>query len=236
MDCASFYGNEKEIGRELAAVFREGVISRAELFIVGKLPQGAHQPGAVMPRLRKTLRDLQLDYIDAYLVHWPVAFTPESWAGDTDHPGTGSCTSGREDGNEFHYDLLDVPQTATWAAMEDCYREGLAAHIGVSNFGVAQLQELLAACSVRPFVNEVELHPYLVQQRLREYCSEQGIHLAAYSSLGRPAGFRDAEAPSLREDPVVIRLAQKHGRSTAQVCLRWATQQDICVIPGSLNK
>lgn len=223
LDCAAVYGNEAEIGEALQESFSKGQVRREELWITSKLWNTAHAQDQVLPALRKTLSDLRLDYLDLYLIHWPVAMRPD-------------CRFPKVP--EDMISLEKLPITTTWGAMEEAKRAGLARHIGVSNFSVAKLRNLVAHAKTRPEVNQVELHAYLQQGEMLAFCEQEGITLTAYSPLGskgRPAGMRASDEPVLLEDPTLTAIAARHQASVAQVALAWAVQRGTSVIPKSVN-
>ena len=222
IDCAAIYGNEAEIGKALEEIMQAGLVKRDELWITSKLWNNAHARAEVPIALKKTLADLRLDYLDLYLIHWPVATRP-----DVIFP---------RKADDF-FSLTEMPLNETWAGMEDCVESGLAKHIGVSNFSIKRIEELSCA-KIRPEVNQIELHPYLQQEEVLNYCKKNNIYLTAYSPLGsgdRPDGMKAANEPSLIENPVVGKIAQAHGCSAAQVLLRWAIERGTSVIPKSTN-
>jgi len=224
IDCAAIYGNEPEVGEALQRVFSRGDIRREDVHITSKLWNNAHLKDDVVPALKKTLSDLKLDYLDLYLVHWPVAFR-----------------SGLEGFPENESDFLapdQAPITETWAAMLEARDQGLTRHAGVSNFSTRKLDELAADSDERPEMLQVELHPYLQQNELLSYCSEHGMLVTAYSPLGssdRPERMKGPDEPSLLDNEVIGTIAEQHGVSPAQVLIAWAVARETAVIPKSTN-
>lgn len=221
-DCAWIYQNEAEIGRAFQRVFARGDVTREDLWITSKLWCNRHRDGEVAPALEGTLRDLACEYLDLYLVHWPVALAHD--------------VVGPANGGDF-LPLSEVPLRETWGAMERCAELGLTRHVGVSNYSVKHLSAHLDA-DIVPEVNQVEMHPYLQQPELVRFCGEHGIHLTAYSPLGssdRPETMKAADEPVLLADPAIAAIAREAGVTPAQVLLAWAVQRGTSVIPKSVD-
>jgi alcohol dehydrogenase (NADP+) len=223
IDCAAIYQNEREVGQGIADALADGLVKRKDLFITSKLWNDSHRHEDVKPALEKTLSDLRLDNLDLYLIHWPIAFKP----------GVGFATH-----REEYYTYQDVPLTQTWEAMQEQKAAGLTKHIGVSNFNQAKLKEILALGGEAPEMNQVELHPFLPQEKLVKFCAENGILMTAYSPLGSPdsRAERHKNDPRLLDNTVVSEIAKKHDVSVGQVLIAWSISRDIAVIPKSINQ
>lgn len=229
IDCACDYGNEKEVGQGIKEGLESVGIKRSDLFVTSKLWNTYHRAEHVRPALEKTLSDLGFSYLDLFLIHFPISLKfvpiekryPPGWVYDPN------------DSENDHLILDPVPITETWKAMEALVDEGLVRHIGVSNFPAMLLMELLTTARIRPAVLQVELHPYLQQNNLFAYCKREKIALEAYSSLGgisyTSLGMDKGE--NLLDDPVLESIAKKHGKSPAQVALRWGLQRGTIIIP-----
>lgn len=232
-DSACDYGNEEETGAGLAQAIDEGQCRREELWVTTKLWNTYHAPEHVRPALERQLADLRLDYVDLYLIHFPIAqaFVPF----ETRYPpGWFHDPTAAEPRMEF----ARVPIHETWRAMEEIHRAGLARHIGISNFNSGMIRDLLTYAEVRPEVLQVELHPLLTQNNLVRYAQQEGLVVTAFSSLGSPSyvPLSMAEASeSLFHHPTIEGIAEEVGRSPAQVLLRWAIERQLVVIPKTTN-
>jgi aldehyde reductase len=222
IDGAMFYGNEVDVGHALQQKIKEKVVERKDLFIVSKLWFTFMSPELVEPTLRQTLKDLQLDYLDLYLIHWPMSFKEGAGLMPENENGKLIC-------NNADY-------VETWKAMEAVYKKGLVRSIGISNFNSKQLNRLLSNCNVVPVTNQVEVHPYLTQKPLLELCNKHNIVLTAYGPLGRPGMHEDPSDPMLLEDPKLKELASKYNKTVGQILLRYLTMLNITVIPKSSTK
>ncbi len=212
IDCAMIYGNEKEVGSGIANAISGGVVMREDLFVTSKLWNTDHATADVVAACKKTLNDLQLEYLDLYLVHWGVGFEQGKDAEPLDENGLA----------KFSF----VPMQQTWQAMERLVAEGLVKSIGVANFTAPMLVDLLSYAKIKPVMNQIELHPYHAQRDLINFCSSQGIAVTAYSPFG------SAGAPLLHDD-TIKEIATTHGCTPAQVVLSWAIQRGAAVIPKS---
>lgn len=216
IDCAQDYLNEHLVGDVLKDLFDKKEIKREELFVTSKLNQPYHSAKHVEMALLKTLKDLQLEYLDLYLIHWPFAFDFVDFGENALHRGW----------NHGKYDPWDttlnrnISIRETWTAMEEMVNKGYVKSIGVSNFNVQLLSDLLSYAAIPPVVNQVESHPYLAQSGLVKYCAMNNIVVEAYSPLGSPGNFKKNELPLLM-DVVLRKIAKKRQKTCAQIALRW---------------
>ena len=223
IDCAPIYGNEPEVGQALSEVLQTGSVTRQDLWITSKLWNNAHAPELVEPALRQSLTDLGLAYLDLFLIHWPVVFAP------------GVLFAQK---SEEFIPLAAQPIIETWKALEACREQGLVRNIGVCNFTVTKLKDLCARATIPPAMNQIELHPYLQQEQMLAFCREHNIQLTAYSPLGsgdRPKALKKKDEPTLLDNPVIGKVAARHGIAPAQVLLAWGLTRGTVVIPKSTN-
>lgn len=217
IDCASAYGNEAEVGQAISDAIKEGDIKREDLFVTSKLWNDSHLPADVIPALEKSLRDLQLEYLDLYLIHWPVASKKDS---------------------EEPVSLSEIPLEMTWNEMIKAKKQSLTRAIGVSNFGIKNLELLKKNTEEIPSVVQVECHPYLCQEKLLEYCKNNMIVMTAYSPLGskdRPQTLQHQQEPELLTNPTIIAIAEKNKSTPAQILLAFHIQRGVAVIPKSVH-
>jgi diketogulonate reductase-like aldo/keto reductase len=221
-DCASVYGNEALIGESLQKIVKGGV-SRQSLWITSKLWNDMHAPADVIRSCKKSLSDLQLDYLDLYLIHWPFP---------NYHPVGCDVTSRSPNARPYIHDAY----METWGALEKLVEQGLVRHIGTSNMTIPKLELLLRDARIKPTANEMELHPHFQQPELFDYVRSRGILPIGYSPVGSPArpdrDRTDDDTVDI-EDPVIVRIAQRLGVHPAIVCIKWAVQRGQVPIPFS---
>jgi alcohol dehydrogenase (NADP+) len=223
IDCASVYGNEKEIGNSLKEVI-DGGIKREELWITSKVWNDMHD--SVRESCLKTLKDLQLDCLDLYLVHWPF---PNYHA-----PGCDVDSRSPDAKPYIHENFMK-----TWRQMEALVEEGLVKNIGTSNMTVPKLKLLLKDANIQPAVNEMELHPHFQQQEFFDFCIENKIQPIGFTPIGsptRPDRDKTENDTVDIEDPVIVKIAKDHGVHPAVICVKWAVQRGQIPIPFSIRE
>lgn len=189
IDTATIYDNEDGVGQAIS----DSGIPRKELFITTKVYNDDQGYESTLHAFETSLQRLKLDYVDLYLIHWPVKGKYKD----------------------------------TWKALEKLYKDKKVRAIGVSNFHIHHLEDLLADCEIKPMVNQVEFHPWLTQMELRKFCKEQKIQLEAWSPLARG---------QLLNHPIIVRIGERHKKTPAQIILRWDLQNEVITIPKSINK
>uniref|UniRef100_A0A0D9W5K1 NADP-dependent oxidoreductase domain-containing protein n=1 Tax=Leersia perrieri TaxID=77586 RepID=A0A0D9W5K1_9ORYZ len=218
IDTASVYGSERVVGEGVADAVRRGVLkSREEVFVTTKVWCTQCHPDLVLPSLMESLQNLQMEYVDLYLVHWPMSVKP----------------------SKPHYPMkreyiVPMDLTKVWQAMEECHRLGLAKMIGVSNFTTKKLQELLTFAKIPPAVNQVELNPVWQQKKLLEFCKEKGIHVTAYHPLG--GKYKTSTVNPVMNSDVLKEIAEAKGKSVAQISLRWIYEQGASMLTTSTKR
>ena len=223
IDCAAVYGNEAEIGVAIKELIAEGVVTREELWITSKLWNDQHDN--VVEACRRSMDDLQLDYLDLYLVHWPF---PNYHAK--------GCDGDSRDTNAVPY--IHANYMKTWREVESLVERGWVRNIGTSNMTKAKMELLLKECTVRPVINEMEIHPHFQQPALYDYMVGEGIQPIGFCPIGSPnRPDRDKAATDTVpiEDPVIVAIAKAHNIHPAIVCLKWAAQRGEIIIPFSVK-
>ncbi|MFA6404070.1 MAG: aldo/keto reductase [Salinivirgaceae bacterium] len=225
IDCASVYMNEKEIGDAFTKILSKGLVKRDELWITSKVWNNMHGEGEVIESCKKTLHDLNLEYLDLYLVHWPF---PNYHA-----PGCDGDARNPDSKPYRHEDYMVV-----WRQMEQLVEMGLVKNIGTSNMTIPKMELLLKQAVIKPVVNEMEIHPHFQQAELFNYMIARNIVPIGYSPIGspkRPERDRTSTDTVDIEDPVVVKIAARLGVHPAVVCVKWAAQRGEVVIPFSVT-
>ncbi|KAK9865658.1 hypothetical protein WJX84_006366 [Apatococcus fuscideae] len=207
IDTGVVYGNEGDIGKALKEELSSGKIKREDLFICSKLNQDQHAESAAYDAVKGSLKALNLDYIDLYLIHWPL----------TDKPGP----------------ELNPPAQETWKGLERAVDEGLVRSIGLSNFSPEKTEKWLKDARIKPSVNQVEVHAHYRNEHVRDWAKKNGVHVTAYSPLSSPALVKEMgmDFPELMQDKTVLELSKKYNKLPSQVLLRWGIQNGTSIIP-----
>ncbi|CAM6117368.1 unnamed protein product [Calypogeia fissa] len=217
IDTAEVYNTEVATGNALQEAFASGLVKREDVYVTTKIGPGNLHVEEVLPMMKKSLSNLQLDYVDMYLIHWPFRL---------------------KDGKRMFIanldDRLPLDMQRTWEEMEKLVALGLTKSIGVSNFCVKKLQELLLHAKIVPAVNQIELHPRWQQDKLRAFCQKKGIQVTAWSPLGSPGSFFGTKY--VLNNPILKQLALEHKKSVAQIILRWIHELGVIPIPSSYNE
>lgn len=221
LDCAAIYGNEQEVGRGIEDAIKAGDITREELWVTSKLWNNAHRKDDVGPALDETLKALRVDYLDLYLIHWPIAF----------QPGVGFARS-----REEFLTLEEAPLEETWEQMLAERDAQKSRFVGVSNMGPVRIEALTKSVGEAPMVDQVESHPHFQQRELLSYLNEKQILMTAYSPLGSTDRLhRKDDEPPLLDHEVIEAIATRQGIKAGQVLIAWALHRDTVVIPKSVN-
>lgn len=233
-DSACDYGNEVEVGEGIAKAISDGLCSREDLFITSKLWNTYHKAEHVPQALNKTLEDLKLDYLDSYLIHFPIAQPfvpfeeryPPEWVFDPN-------------ANEPKMEIEPVPLSETWAAMESLVDAGKTKYIGVCNYNSGLLNDLMAYSRIKPAELQIEAHPFLTQERLVRLAQSYDINVTAFSPLGALSYLEldmAGKNESVLDNPDVKDIAAAHGKTPAQIVLRWNVQRNVNVVTKTTKK
>lgn len=223
-DCAAVYGNEREIGSSLQKIMSRG-IAREDLWITSKLWNNKHAEEDVIPACKQTLQDLQLEYLDLYLIHWPFP----------NHHAPGVDVNSRD---QHAVPYIHENYMKTWRQMEKLVEMGLVRHIGTSNMTIPKLKLLLRDAKIKPAANEMELHPHFQQPELFQFCIDQDLAPIAFAPIGSPGRPERDRTPGDTvdmEDPVIIEIAKRLNVHPAVICVKWAIQRGQIPIPFSIR-
>ncbi|MCD8056738.1 MAG: aldo/keto reductase [Clostridiales bacterium] len=225
-DCASVYGNEREVGHSIRLAIDEGIVCRDELFIISKVWNDCHGDGKVIESCERSLRDLGLEYVDLYLVHWPFPNSHDPGCGGESRDGSARPFSAEE-------------YMSVWRQCEELVRTGKARHIGMSNMTIKKLEAVLPMCEIKPAALEAELHPAFRQKELFEYATEHGMMPLGFCPIGSPSRpERDRTDGDIcdTELPAVTAAAKAHGVHPAVICLKWAAARGQIPLPFSVKE
>lgn len=230
LDSACDYGNEAEVGKGISKAIEDGLCKREDLYVASKLWNTYHNPEHVPMACQRTLQDLQLTYLDEYLIHFPISmeFVPF----EKKYPPEWTNLDGK-------MILARQDLMATWKAMEDLVGLGLVKTIGVCNFTTTLLRQIFNTCTIRPTSLQVELHPQNSQEKLIRFAREEGMNVTAYSTLGASSYLElsmATEDDMLMKDSTILSVAEGHKKSPAQVLIRWALQRNTFPLTKTSNK
>ena len=214
IDTASKYGSEEGVGKGIKRAIDEGIVKREDLFVTTKL--GNHEIKDPEEAIKRSLKTLGLDYVDLYLEHWPKFFNYNEKGEKTDI----------------------MPMHVIWPIMESLVEKGYTKYIGVSNYTVQSLLNLLSFCKIKPLVNEIEFHPYLNQKKLVEFCRRENIILFGYNPLVRgcySSETADEKHRNLLGEPLIVDLSKKYNKTVGQIVLNWSVSRDVIPIPMTSN-
>ncbi|EFE43271.1 hypothetical protein TRV_01939 [Trichophyton verrucosum HKI 0517] len=225
LDCAWFYLNEDEIGQAIQDFLKENTsVKRSDLFITTKVWNHLHEKDEVAWSLENSLKNLQLDYVDLFLIHWPIACEKD----DKNMPKIGP------DGKYVVKKGLTENPEPTWRAMEESYESGKVKSIGLSNFTIPGIKQILSFAKIPPHVNQIEIHPFLPNTELVDFCFSKNIMPQAYSPLGS-----QNQVPTTGEkvgtNPTLNKIAEEGGHTLAQVLIAWGLRRGYVVLPKSSN-
>ncbi|CAL1535742.1 unnamed protein product [Lymnaea stagnalis] len=219
IDCAAIYRNERAVGHALKELFVMGVVKREDLFITSKLWNTCHKPDLVLPSLKKTLDDLGLEYVDLYLIHWPMAYKEGGELNPLDENGKAISS--------------DVDFIDTWQALEDCRDMGKTLDIGLSNFNSDQIQRVLDSARIPPVAIQLEVNCHNTNSKLIEFAKSKGLTVIAFAPLGTPS--KNPKHTKLVDETVLKEIAANHGKTPAQVAIRFLIQQGLATVPKSVT-
>jgi diketogulonate reductase-like aldo/keto reductase len=229
LDCACDYGNEEEVGKGIARALKDGLCKREDLFITSKLWNTYHKPEHVPLALNRSLQDLQLSYLDEYLIHFPISieFVPF----EKKYPPEWTNLDGK---------MVLVPNDmgATWKAMEDLVDQNLVKTIGVSNFSPQLLRQIFSTCRIRPSILQVELHPHNSQQNVVRFAHESGMHVTCFSTFGASSYLEldmANDCDLLMKNPTIVKISSEKQKTPAQVLIRWALQRNTFPLTKTSN-
>ena len=237
IDTAVGYMNQKAVGAGIKKCIDEGIVKREDIFITTKLWLTEWKPEDVEKTVKLSLEQLQVDYIDLLLIHQSVFMTLPKALDEKRRQGYFFDRPKITDDDPKYrlgYNIDNLKQT--WGSMEEVCRAGLVHSIGVSNFSAKRVNDLLSFCSIKPAVNQIELHPYLQQWETKEALAKNDIYLMAYFPLGGAAHVRAGDVAGPMDDPVIKRIAENHHKSPAQIMIRWAVQRGTICIPKSVHE